>query len=571
VFGLSGATPSGTTYSAGCWTATYTFDDTQGVELPPTTSSGVVKISEIEQNGSSSPGTSASLVVNPIGTLSGTPATCSGSGSYSWGASSDSSITMHQGSQNSYDVYYAPPASSDNYIYSNVTNSGGTWPSNGDWRQTFSDTSLQNNLSYFTAYDGTNWAYGELIASNISVSGYSSCSNTVTLSLDTSDTPANGGQPNLLFAYGSSADTTTIGVSAASGTDVAMIGSYGTFSPSDFATSGFPGSATTTYTTGSGTGADGIEAMACGSVASGPIVYDYNKNLTYSTASWEFDFHQSQVSASEFTTNALTQAQIQTFISNNWSSAMVLKFYIDTTTPGNGGWYDPSGTGATTETFPATQGSLITYCPSAGNCPATGDAGTLVSEAIYNAAVNAVNNCVPSGTCNSTSPFTINDEVLLATMQKESGLVQSGLLSNNGTTFSSGAVTTLNGAFNSGSLADFGDQLTNAAQTFASRYNDTVAYFDNSYSLSWPTPFFWPVNASSVNNSLQYIWYNSGHCTDNTLQTSCALVAFNINNAQTYAQYEYTPFVNVYFSGPSWGGEEGFEQEWLQYSTLGWH
>jgi hypothetical protein len=300
----------------------------------------------------------------------------------------------------------------------------------------------------------------------------------------------------------------------------------------------------TAYTGGSVSGeySDQVVASACGDTATSSAlpVYEYYPFLDSGFTS-NFDMGQSQVSNTTFTfTSALSESQIQTFFVNN--SSWLAHFYVDTTNTGDGGWYNPSATG-NTDTFVS---GYTTYCPYVDGsdnpiCPASSDSGKRASKLIADAA----------------STYSVNPEVLLATLEKEYGVALK-------TTQPSDAA--LNQAMGVGNT-DFQAQINDGASTFHARFNDSIS--------TWP--YFFPANATekadpsgTITNSIQYSWNSdSGDPCNATSHDDCAIVALWLANAATYAQYKYTPFVQT-TEASTRGGVYSFEYWWYNFATNSW-
>jgi len=218
-----------------------------------------------------------------------------------------------------------------------------------------------------------------------------------------------------------------------------------------------------------------------------------------------FNFHQSQVTDTEFTdTSAMSTTAIQSFMVNQDSflSRLIVISSL-------GGFIDQNGNGQ------LDQGETVYVSNPAQECKAPcgpfplGSTGTPAAGIFENAAVT----------------YGVNPKILLTTAEKENSLITRSKIPSAGV---------LNFAMGCGKKSDFLSQLNCSADTLVYQFNQTPS-----------EPFF-----------LKQPSYNIQH---NVAGMGLTKVAFQIQDAATYSQYRYTPFIQ---SKPTGGGVYLFEHLW---------
>ncbi len=137
---------------------TYTFDDERGKQTISEISGDTITQSEIENTPPSSPGTNAVLQI--------------GSAVWEFGASTRSKITLQtSASSKNEQIVFTTQAGSNRVSSQIVPAKGGYWPKNGDWRSSFTSTSLEGSTISFSADNDRVSASGSLIPSVITVTG----------------------------------------------------------------------------------------------------------------------------------------------------------------------------------------------------------------------------------------------------------------------------------------------------------------------------------------------------------------------------------------------------------------
>jgi hypothetical protein len=137
---------------------TYTFDDEKGKQAISEISGDTIAQSEIESTALSSPGTNAVLQM--------------GSAVWEFGASTRSQVTLRTSAGNKSEQFvYTTQAGSNRVSSQIVPAKGGYWPKNGDWRSSFTSTSLEGSTASFSADNDRVSASGSLIPSTITVTG----------------------------------------------------------------------------------------------------------------------------------------------------------------------------------------------------------------------------------------------------------------------------------------------------------------------------------------------------------------------------------------------------------------
>src|ERR1700735_3545185 len=137
---------------------TYTFDDEKGKQSISGISGDTITRSEIENTALSSPGTNAVLQI--------------GSAVWEFGASTRSQVTLKTSTTDKSEQFvYTTQAGSNRVSSQIIPAKGGYWPKNGDWRSSFTSTSLEGSTASFSADNDRGSASGSLIPSVITVTG----------------------------------------------------------------------------------------------------------------------------------------------------------------------------------------------------------------------------------------------------------------------------------------------------------------------------------------------------------------------------------------------------------------
>jgi len=137
---------------------TYTFDDEKGKQTISELSEDIIAQSEIVNTALSSPGTSAVLQI--------------GSAVWEFGASTHSQVTLKTSPAGKSEQFvYTTQAGSNRVSSQIVPAKGGYWPKNGDWRSSFTSTSLEGSTASFSADNDRVSARGDLVPSSITVTG----------------------------------------------------------------------------------------------------------------------------------------------------------------------------------------------------------------------------------------------------------------------------------------------------------------------------------------------------------------------------------------------------------------
>lgn len=511
---------------SGPYTLVYTFSNTNGYITAGCSNSGCG--SGTFGTGSLSPG-SAALTINGNTYYFGTNPTDTARFS-----------TVSQtvpGSTYTSALYASSNYSSDNV---SVSISGSASPALAfDWRAALNSSVVSNATSTTASFSisGGYAAYGTLSVTGMTPSGTPTCSATPTVSLNDEIGYSGTPQPNIINTAVPTYITVTIPGSTTwfpAAFSFSNSGMYD-FSPIRQTATITPPTGQIIYVNGGYTQVDTATATACGNPSSNSVtIYD---NAKYVGGLTQFDVTQSQVTNAQFTnSSALTAAQINTFFSkvDGGSPSFMSAFYW-TSIGGSveAGFFDENGDGVYHQTDDGDP-----YC-SDGTTTCVAD-GTLASSG------------VSAGTAvwYAADYFGVNPELLLDRMQGESQLNVRDYLPSD---------TVLNSALNCGgypygSSATYFGQLACAAYLFAKWY------------IAAPSlPYFWPIDDGS--DSVQYAFADGGpnaYCADGHLVSFCDFVGFNMNNASTYSQYKYNPFVNTSIGG---GGFFGFEQLWYQYSN----
>jgi hypothetical protein len=137
---------------------TYTFDDEKGKQSVSGITGDTITQSEIENNALSSPGINAVLQI--------------GSAVWEFGASTHSQVTLKTSTTDKSEQFvYATQAGSNRVSSQIIPAKGGYWPKNGDWRSSFTSTSLEGSTASFSADNDRVSASGSLVPSLITVTG----------------------------------------------------------------------------------------------------------------------------------------------------------------------------------------------------------------------------------------------------------------------------------------------------------------------------------------------------------------------------------------------------------------
>src|SRR5580698_8869778 len=137
---------------------TYTFDDEKGKQSVSGITGDTITQSEIENNALSSPGINAVLQI--------------GSAVWEFGASTRSQVTLKTSTTDKSEQFvYTTQAGSNRVSSQIIPAKGGYWPKNGDWRSSFTSTSLEGSTGSFSADNDRVSASGSLTPSVITVTG----------------------------------------------------------------------------------------------------------------------------------------------------------------------------------------------------------------------------------------------------------------------------------------------------------------------------------------------------------------------------------------------------------------
>jgi hypothetical protein len=357
-------------------------------------------------------------------------------------------------------------------------------------------------------------------------SGQTSCPSAPPQATCDTTNPNTPCSPNILFADGKQTSNLYVKVKPAKSVGVSLslaTPAFGSVTP--LIQTNRSGQATAAYTAGiSSLGEDTVQGAI--SLTQFPALAEM---FNYSG----FYFNQSQVDNATFVNFAdLNTEAVQLFFDNVIPGGDFLsKFYFDDATV-TAGWYNPSAAGSTSDKYATTD---TKYCPTSLSCPAVGDTGTSAAMVIANIATQ----------------YGINPKLLLVKLQKEQSLINKTRVPT---------AATLNYATGCSPRSTFLGQLECAAHTFINKFN-----LDPTPS----SPYFWPINSSSVAKSVQFAYSNTTPCVDGKLISGCVSVGFAVNNAATFAQYKYTPFMDTLPAGT--GGVELFETIWGRYESNGWY
>jgi hypothetical protein len=137
---------------------TYTFDDEKGKQSISGISGDTITQSQIENIALSSPGINAVLQI--------------GSAVWEFGASTRSQVTLKTSATDKSEQFVFTTQAGSNRVSSQIVPAkGGYWPRNGDWRSSFTSTSLERSTASFSADNDRVSASGSLTPSVITVTG----------------------------------------------------------------------------------------------------------------------------------------------------------------------------------------------------------------------------------------------------------------------------------------------------------------------------------------------------------------------------------------------------------------
>jgi hypothetical protein len=137
---------------------TYTFDEEKGKQSISEISGNLVTQSEIENTALSSPGTNATLQI--------------GSAVWEFGPSTRSQVTLKTSAGSKSEQFVFTTQAGSNRISAQIAPAKGSyWPKNGDWRSSFTASSLEGSTASFSADNDRVDAKGSLIPSTIAVTG----------------------------------------------------------------------------------------------------------------------------------------------------------------------------------------------------------------------------------------------------------------------------------------------------------------------------------------------------------------------------------------------------------------
>lgn len=328
-------------------------------------------------------------------------------------------------------------------------------------------------------------------------------SNVVTVTLVTNEncdpTVAPNCQPNIVRADATEATTVAVTVGPPEATGLDLTTDFGNLLD---VTTDANGKATAVYTGGIlPPGDTSTKVAALGATICERAFPNLNRIFNYNG----FNFHESQVSNSDFKdSTSMNAAAIQTFFAAHGS--FLARFFLVGTI---GGFLDTNGNAKFDAGEPA-------YSASGVPVPLHAHGKSAAEIFATNAAAHGV-----------------NPKLLIATAQKENGLVSTAALP---------AVGKLNSAMGCGQSSNFVRQIQCSAKTLANRFADT-----NAFNRKIAYPFFF-------------------HATDGIQHTVTDLgrqkVGFAVNTAATYAQYRYTPFIQSQATG---GGVWLFEKLWRDF------
>lgn len=136
----------------------YTFDDERGKQAISGVSGDTITQSEIENTALSSPGINAVLQI--------------GSDVWEFGVATRSQVTLKTSAESRSEQFVFTTQAGSNRVSAQIAPAkGGYWPKNGDWRSSFTSTSLDGSTAAFSADNDRVSARGSLIPSAITVTG----------------------------------------------------------------------------------------------------------------------------------------------------------------------------------------------------------------------------------------------------------------------------------------------------------------------------------------------------------------------------------------------------------------
>jgi hypothetical protein len=137
---------------------TYTFDEEKGKQSVSEVSGDLITQSVIENTPLSSPGSNATLQI--------------GSAVWEFGPSTRSQVTLKTSAGSKSEQFVFTTQAGSNRVSAQVVPAKGSyWPKNGDWRATFTASSLDGSTASFSADNDRVDAKGSLIPSTIAVTG----------------------------------------------------------------------------------------------------------------------------------------------------------------------------------------------------------------------------------------------------------------------------------------------------------------------------------------------------------------------------------------------------------------
>jgi hypothetical protein len=137
---------------------TCTFDEERGKQGISEVSGNLITQSEIENTAVSSPGTNATLQI--------------GSAVWEFGPSTRSQVTLKTSVGNKSEEFVFTTQAGSNRVSAQIAPAKGSyWPKNGDWRASFTASSLEGSTASFSADNDRVDAKGSLIPSTLAVTG----------------------------------------------------------------------------------------------------------------------------------------------------------------------------------------------------------------------------------------------------------------------------------------------------------------------------------------------------------------------------------------------------------------
>ena len=366
------------TFSSDPFTLTYTFDTTKGTETPSCTVSGSTTtcVSEITGTGATtSPGT-ATLTINSHTYTFG----ANGSDS----TNHSTAIIEIPGTTFSSSLQVTDNTANDSV--SVALSSSSSSITNFDWRTGFNSSFLSaasTKVAPFAISNGSNHASGALNVTGLSESGFSCSASAPTVFIHTLLEPNILVLDNSTTVVATISGATTwypISLSYVDG------GIHGFELPTAMvATSdGTDATGTLSYQSEGDQVNEQITATACTNAADPYPIYDFNLWLDDPDDTTYLNLQQSQVDDTAYNNDTdLSAANIETMLRSNSlvsGGSFLAAFYLNDN--GNGGWILPTTTGAATNTY--NSGTDTAYC--GGACPTSGDTGKYVATYIAQAA-----------------------------------------------------------------------------------------------------------------------------------------------------------------------------------------